>query len=429
MNYTSTLDAISNIEKKICIEISSAEVDYEIDDAFSYVQKNVAIKGFRRGRIPRNLVEQQYAAAISEDVAHKLIEKTFPRAVEEKKLVVVSKPQFDHEKPRKGVAFQYTALFEIKPEIALKKYKNLNIEIPKFEVTNEMLDKRLSSLREEHSILKPVSERKNVQLGDFVELEYSYGGKASDPKSKSVDTFEVKEGALPKEILDALGSASVQDEKTLEIVNAKETTQVWLKVLGIKEKQLPPLDDEFAKSVGACANVEQLRSQLKAKMNEEVEGIKSQVIKAKLIEHLITENDFSLPPSMIAREYEWLVTREKDAIKRYGGKSINENEYLSQRAPDLKKSAEKNIRQTLLLEAVAKEEKISVTDADFETFYNEQANRTKEPLAKIKGELNNPRMRELLSIQLLEEKALALIKDACHISEVAEKQAEPNAAP
>jgi trigger factor len=420
MNAKSSLEEISLIEKKICIEISPQEVNQEIDDAFSYVRKNFSVKGFRRGHIPQSILEQQYANAVSEDVAAKLIEKSFTQVVEEKKLVVVSKPQFDHDKPKKGESFKYTAQFEIKPKVSLKKYTGLRIEIPKLEVTREMEERRWNALREEHSVLKPVAGREKVASGDFVELEFSYGETALERKSPSVEIFEAKEGALPPEMLAAVTGAAIKEEKTTSIGHAGESKSVWFKVLGIKEKKLPNFDDDFAKSLGRYSNLQELKDQVRTDIGKQMDDIKGRVIKSKLMDTLVAENDFVIPQSMVKREYDWLVAREKDSLTSYSA-GAKEVAYFREREPNMKKIAEKNVRQTLLLEAIAKAENLVVDEDDLEAFFDEQAKLTHEPLAKIKGELGNGRARLAIEEQLLEQKAFSRIKETCFIAESSEK--------
>ena len=369
------VEEISAIKKKVSVEIPEDQVSQEVNSFYKDLGKKAKIKGFRPGKVPRNILERYFKDYVKTEVAQKLIQETYPKALSETNLEPVSPPIIDPGEFESGKSFQYSVVFEVKPDIKLEGYTGLKIEGKKEEIKEEEIEDRLKALQNLHANLKTISEVRAIQRGDYVIIDYeaSQDGKPLEG-GKAIDfTVEVGSGQFIAALEEKLIGIKPEEENNIEVSFpedygyqkwAGKTISFHVKVKEIKEKILPPLDDEFAKDLGDYSSFDELKTKLRGEIEKEKELALERQLKDQMLNQLITANPFEVPESLVEEQTKTLVSDMKLRLAAQGLelKSLGLTEEKLQE--DYRAMAERQVRTFLILEKIAGQEGISVTDEE-----------------------------------------------------------------
>lgn len=422
-----SIQEISPIKKKLTVEIPVEMVSKEIDLAYEGLKKKAKIKGFRPGKAPRSILERYFKDYIKAEVTQKLIEETYQSAVSEKNLNPVSPPLIDPGELETGKSFQYTAIIEVKPDIQLADYQGLKIEEQKESVKDDEIEERLKNLQNLHANLKTVEEKRPIQTGDYVIIDYEAkeNGKTIEGGKALNYSVEVGSGQFLKELEERLIGMKLDEEKEIEITFpsdysykrwAGKTISFHVKIKEVKEKILPPIDDEFAKDVGGYSSLEELKARLKDEIEKEKELSWKRRLKEKMIDQLIEKNRFEVPESMIERQAKILVSNTKVRLATQGlslkNIDITEDELLK----EYRDMAERQVRTMLILEKIAEKEGISINEDEIENRLKEISEETNQRLDIIKRYYERNDLLPELKKEMLMEKTLNFLIERAEIS-------------
>ncbi|MCY7793563.1 trigger factor, partial [Bacillus haynesii] len=369
-------------EGVLTVEVDADTFNKALDDAFKKVVKQVSIPGFRKGKVPRGLFEQRFGVeALYQDALDILLPVEYPKAVEEAGIEPVDRPEIDVEKIEKGENLIFTAKVTVKPEVKLGEYKGLGIEKDDTAVTDEDVQNELKSLQERQAELV-VKEDGKVEEGDTVVLDFEgfVDGEAFEGGKAENYSLEVGSGSFIPGFEDQLVGLEAGAEKDVEVTFPEEYHAEELagkpavfkvKIHEIKAKELPELDDEFAKDVDE--EVETL-AELTEKTKKRLEEAKENEADAKLREELVVkaaENaEADIPQAMIDTELDRMMKEFEQRLQMQG---MNLELYFQFSGQDenalkeqMKEDAEKRVKSNLTLEAIAKAEKLQVTDEEVE---------------------------------------------------------------
>jgi trigger factor len=389
------VEEISSIKKKVSIEIPEDQVTKEVESFYKDLGKKAKIKGFRPGKVPRNILERYFKDYVKAEVIQKLIEETYPKALSETDLQPISPPVIDPGEFEEGKPFQYSAVLEVKPEIKLEGYTGLKIEGKKEEVKDEEVEERLKALQNLHANLKTISEARPIQAGDYVIVDYeaSMGGKPLEG-GKAIDfTVEVGSGQFIPAFEEKLIGLKLEEEKEIEISFpedygyqkwAGKTISFHVKIKEIKEKILPPLDDEFAKDLGDYSSFEELKAKLKGEIEKEKElGLERQ-LKDQVVDQLLEANPFEVPESLVEEQTKTLVSDTKLRLAAQGVDLKNLGLSEEKLQEDYKAMAQKQVKTFLILEKIAGQEGIAVTDEEADDRLREMSERMHQKFDVVK---------------------------------------------
>ncbi|MCY7755556.1 trigger factor [Bacillus haynesii] len=369
-------------EGVLTVEVDADTFNKALDDAFKKVVKQVSIPGFRKGKVPRGLFEQRFGVeALYQDALDILLPVEYPKAVEEAGIEPVDRPEIDVEKIEKGENLIFTAKVTVKPEVKLGEYKGLGIEKDDTAVTDEDVQNELKSLQERQAELV-VKEDGKVEEGDTVVLDFEgfVDGEAFEGGKAENYSLEVGSGSFIPGFEDQLVGLEAGAEKDVEVTFPEEYHAEELagkpavfkvKIHEIKAKELPELDDEFAKDVDE--EVETL-AELTEKTKKRLEEAKENEADAKLREELVVkaaENvEADIPQAMIDTELDRMMKEFEQRLQMQG---MNLELYFQFSGQDenalkeqMKEDAEKRVKSNLTLEAIAKAENLQVTDEEVE---------------------------------------------------------------
>ncbi len=429
------VENLSPVKKKISFEIPSERVSQEIEKVYEEIKRTVSIKGFRKGKVPRAIIEKHYSDRMEADVLKNLIHETYFKALTEKKILPVSQPEFESDALKPGEPFKYVVTFETAPEIDVKEYAGLQVEKRKLVVDESAVDGRLKELQDGMAQLKPVEEPRPAIDGDFVSIDFKgyldgvpfERGEAQDymlqlGSNHFIPGFEEQVvGMSPGDSREVkvtfpaeYGNAELAGKDVTFDVNLKE----------IKAKELPPLDDDFAQQLGSFENIAQLRARISEVFQKEEEQKIENELRDNLVKALIEKHEFEVPEAMVEKQLNVLIDNMKNNLEGQNltfEKLGTSEEKIREQSRSV---AVNQVKGSLLLAAVAEKENITVEDAEIEEKIRDiaaQANKDFEVVFGIYQ--SNPYAKDTLVMQLREDKVIDFLQKNANISEV-EKQAE-----
>jgi trigger factor len=421
-----SVEEISSIKKKVSIEIPEDQVTKEVESFYKDLGKKAKIKGFRPGKVPRDILERYFKDYVKAEVIQKLIQDTYPQALSETALQPVSPPMIDPGEFEKGKPFQYSAVIEVKPDIKPEGYTGLRIEGKKEEVKDGEVEERLKTLQNLHANLKTISEVRPIQRGDYVIVDYeaSMEGKPLEG-GKAIDfTIEVGGGQFIPALEENLIGLKQEDEKEIEVSFpedygykkwAGKTISFHVKIKEIKEKILPPLDDEFAKDLGDYASLEELKAKLRGEIEKEKELGLERELKDQVVNQLLEANPFEVPESLVEEHAKAMVsdTRLRLAAQGVDFKNLGVSEERLQE--DYKSMAQKQVKAFLLLEKIAGQEGIAVTDDEADDRLREMSERMHQKFDVVKRYYEKNGLLPEVKDGILREKTLNFLLEKADI--------------
>jgi trigger factor len=421
------IEEISTIKKKVSIEIPENDVTKEVDSFYKDLGKKAKIKGFRPGKVPRDILVRYFKDYVKAEVVQKLIQDTYPQVLSENDLHPVSPPVIDPGEFVDGKPFQYSAVIEVKPEIKLEGYIGLKIEGKKEEVKEEEVEERLRNLQNLHANLKTISEARPIQTGDYVIIDYeaSMDGKPLEG-GKTIDfTVEVGSGQFIPAFEEKLIGLKPEEEKEIEVSFpedygyqkwAGKTVSFHAKIKEIKEKILPPLDDEFAKDLGDYSSLEELKAKLKGEIEKEKALTLERQLKDKVVDQLIEASPFEVPQSLVEEQVKALVSDTKLRLAAQGVdlKKLGLSEEKLQ--GDYRSMAEKQVRTFLILEKIAGQEGMAVTDEEVEDRLKEMAERMHQKFDVVKRYYEKNELLPEVKVGMIRDKTLNFLLEKAEIN-------------
>ncbi|MCY9091749.1 trigger factor [Bacillus mojavensis] len=403
-------------EGVLTVEVDAETFKTALDDAFKKVVKQVSIPGFRKGKIPRGLFEQRFGVeALYQDALDILLPVEYPKAVEEAGIEPVDRPEIDVEKIEKGESLIFTAKVTVKPEVKLGEYKGLGIEKDDTAVTDEDVQNELKALQERQAELV-VKEEGAVEEGNTVVLDFEgfVDGEAFEGGKAENYSLEVGSGSFIPGFEDQLVGLEAGAEKEVEVTFPEEyhaedlsgkPAVFKVKIHEIKAKELPELDDEFAKDIDE--EVETL-AELTEKTKKRLEEAKENEADAKLREELVlkaSENaEIDVPQAMIDTELDRMLKEFEQRLQMQG---MNLELYTQFSGQDeaalkeqMKEDAAKRVKSNLTLEAIAKAENLEVTDEEVDAELSKMAEAYNMPVENIKQAIGSTdAMKEDLKVR------------------------------
>ncbi|BFH67281.1 trigger factor [Paenibacillus dendritiformis] len=415
------------IEKNVGVlevEVDAERVTEALDQAFKKVSKRVNVPGFRKGRVPRPIFEAKYGVeSLYQDAIDIMLPEAYTQAVKETDIKPVDQPEVEVEQIGKGQTFKFKAKVTVKPEVKLGEYKGLEVEKQSVEVTDEELDAELKRMQERHAELIIVDEDVAAK-GDSVVIDFEgfVDGEAFEGGKAERYTLELGSNSFIPGFEDQLVGMGTGDFKDVEVTfpehyhaeNLAGKPAVFkVKLHEIKRKQLPALDDEFAKDVSEFDTLEEyktdLKQQLQSRKEKEAEGAREAAVVEKAAENAEVE----IPHAMIETEIQHMV---KDLDNRLRMQGMNIDMFLTlsgQTIADLReqmqKEADKRVKNNLVLEQIAKEENLSISDEELSAELDKMAETYKRSAEEIRDILTKNGTLDNLREEALIRKTIAFL--------------------
>lgn len=366
---------IGSTRKKMTVEIPREEVSKVAEEIYRNLSRNAVVKGFRRGKAPRSLLKTYYGGYIKEEMAAKLVREKFDELARENNLFVVSMPEFENAEPKEGEDFVFSATFDVKPEVEPSVYTGFELTRPKVSVDEKDVDEVIERLRQTYADVKEVDDPEYCSVeGDYVVLDITCDEDESLNRSRM--TVEAGGRSVFPGLEKAVVGMKTGESKEVDVTFGDDhflearrgtTARLRIQVLAIRNRILPVLDDSFAAMVHKGAtSVEGLRDairdDLKARLDAEVRS----VLEKQVTEKLLEANAFEVPESMIRLQAIMMLHGMSQRLAAQGVKLKDVYPDADSLREESMASAERLVRTSLLVEAIAKKAGIEVTDEDVE---------------------------------------------------------------
>ncbi len=422
------IEDISPIKKKLNFEVPEGAYQEALNLAYEKLKKKVQIKGFRKGKVPRPILEKYYGAKTSMETVSDLVDQSYRKAVSEHDIRAVGMPNISDLKIEENNPVTFTAEVEVQPEITAKHFEKIKIKKKKIQIEGTELEKELVALQKAHAQWVPESDGVPAAKGHTINLDFEGtlddvpfdGGKGSN--------VQVVLGAghfLPDFEAGILGCKK-GEEKDFEVKFPPEygveklkgnTAKFKIKLLEIKREELPKLDDDFAKDLGTHTTIQELKDAVEKRMSEGKEKEQRGEVFNQVIEHLIAKNKFELPQAMVDRELDYMwrnvmqqLHQQKLTPAQVG---IQEKDWREK----TREEAVKRIKGFLLFDSIAVQNKLEVQEPEVEEKFAELAKAYGQPVDVIKKFYQEQNLVRPLYNQILEEKTLDFILSKAKISE------------
>ena len=364
---------------KLTIEVEAAEFDAATKRAYNKKKSSFNLPGFRKGKVPMNVIEKTYGAGVFyEDAANDIMPKAYAVALDETGIDVVSRPEIDVTKIGKGESFIFTATVAIKPEVTLGQYKGLEVQKESVEVTDEEVEAELKKAQEQNAREITVEDRP-VKEGDVITLDYAgtIAGVPFDGGTATSQKLEIGSHSFIDTFEDQLVGLNIGDEKDVEVTFPEEyhasdlagkPASFHVKVLGITEKQLPEIDDDFAQDTTEFDSLEEYKADVRAKLEQSKEERAKSEMENVLVEKAVEGATMDIPDAMIDSQVEQMIDEFKQRVT-YQGISFEQYLQFTGQNPEafqesMRPEAVKRIQSSLVLEAIVAAENIEATDED-----------------------------------------------------------------
>lgn len=417
------VEKLENNRAKLTIEVPAEEFDSAIEKAYQKNKSKMSVPGFRKGKVPRQMIEKMYGTGVFyEDAANIIIPDAYAREIENCDVEIVSQPTIDVTQIEKGKSFIFTATVALKPEVTLGKYKGLEIEKTVAEVSDDELNAELDKVREQNSRTIPVEDRA-VEDGDIATVDYEgfvdgvpfEGGKGTDyPLTIGSHTFidNFEEQLIGKNIGEETEvHVTFPEEYHAEELKGKPAT-FKVTVKEIKKKELPELDNDFAQDVSEFDTLEEYKADVKKTLLENKEKQIKTDIENKAIEMIIEDSKMDIPEEMITEQCNQMAD---DFARRLQGQGLDIEQYFKftgltaqKMLEDMKPQALKRIQSRLVLEAVAAAENIEVADEDVDKEIDTMASMYQMETDKLK-ELISDREKKAMKQDIAVSKAVDFV--------------------
>ena len=421
MSPTETIQK-DGVKREISVEIPAEEVSRETEAIVQKYQKVARLPGFRAGHVPPSIIRQRFKEDLKSDVVEALVPRYFRKEAEKQGLVPVSQPRVTDLHIHEGEPLRFKASFEIMPEIKVEGYKELRAEHPAIEVKDEEVEEALNSVREQHATYTSV-EGRPLQDGDFAQASMDGRPKQAEDKTQPVHMDEVLieiggKNTVP-EFSEHLRGANAGEKREFEVKYPEDSTDKRLagktlvytvNVQAIKQKNLPELNDEFAKELGEFSGLDQVRKQIRENMQAERKHEAEREAKDKLVNELVKRNEFEVPESLVDRQIDLRLERGLRALAAQGMKMEDMKKMdLPRLRAGQRDQAVQDVKSSLLLDRIAELENIDVGEDELNHEIEALAQQTKQTSEAVRARLTQDGGLDRIRNRIRSEKTLEFL--------------------
>jgi len=415
------------------IEVPEDVVVRAMDEAYASLVRQVNVPGFRRGKAPRAILERHLGpGAIREEAVRRLLPDQYSEAVEQAGIAPIARPEIAVTRDEEGQGLQLTATVDVYPKVTLPDYRSLHVERDSHPVTDEDVDRAFDDIRARRGRLVSAPEEP-ARHGDFVLLTITAAPSGHERLQAGKELLvEVGGGLLPQEVEAALEGARAGEDRTVALATGQG--EVTVRVADVRRKELPPLDDAFAKTVSDQPTLAALRDGVRARLAQERVAEETQALQDRVVDTVLAQTTIDLPDSLVDHELEHALADLADRLRSRG---LTLESYVRSAGKDeaalraeLRPRAERRVRARVLLEAVAEREALGVSEEEMAAEIEKLAGELQQDAAKVQAWLAEGGRREGLRETVLRRKAIIVLVDAvAGVAPASDVRGEPTPAP
>jgi trigger factor len=386
------VEELGACKRRLQVEETPEVVSQAWERAFDRVQREARLPGFRKGKVPRSMIKLHFADDVRQEVARRLIPDVYRQALAETQIQPVEEPDLQEVTLEENAALKFAAVVEVKPAIALEAYTGLTVEYAPKPFAESEVDEALSGLQEQHAEYRAVERA--ADPGDLVIVDYTLTPEGLEPRSENGYGFVVGGGNVLPEMEEAViglaagGSRQTRvrfgDDHRNEALRGK-SAEATVSVKEVKEKILPALDDDFAKSVGGdFETLEALKAEVRKGLQARREAENRRALEAAVLDAVLARHTFEVPDALVLRQVGHQIEHAREHMRRQGVDPDRVPWDYKKLLEDLRPGAEKAVRRALLIEAIAEKEGLQPADADVEAEVERLAQASQRPAPAVR---------------------------------------------
>ena len=410
------VEELGACKRRLQVEEAPEVVSKAWEKAFTRVQKEAKLPGFRKGKVPRGMIKLHFSDDVRQEVARHLIPDVYRQALEETKLRPVEEPDLKEVSLEEGAPLKFEAFVEIKPAITLGQYTGLSVKHEPKPFEEREIDEALENLREQHAEFRTVERPADVK--DLVIMDYTLTPEGVEPVTQTGYSFVIGSGAVMREVEEAVIGLAAGGERTANVRfpddHRNETLRgksgvATVKVSEVKEKILPTLDDELATTVGQFDTLAALKDEVRRGLQSRREAENRRALEDAVTEAVLAGHQIEVPDALVLRQVGHLIEHTRERMRRQGIDPDKLPWDYGKLLEELKPGAEKAVRRSLVLEAIAEKEGLTPTDADIDAEVEKIAVANNRPAPAVRRIMSQNGDLEGLKHNLRESRTLEFL--------------------
>jgi trigger factor len=410
------VEELGACKRRLQVEEAPEVVSKAWEKAFTRVQKEAKLPGFRKGKVPRGMIKLHFSDDVRQEVARHLIPDVYRQALEETKLRPVEEPDLKEVSLEEGAPLKFEAFVEIKPAITLGQYTGLSVKHEPKPFEEREIDEALENLREQHAEFRTVERPADVN--DLVIMDYTLTPEGVEPVTQTGYSFVIGSGAVMREVEEAVIGLAAGGERTANVRfpddHRNESLRgksgvATVKVSEVKEKILPTLDDELAKTVGQFDTLAALKDEVRRGLQSRREAENRRALEDAVTEAVLAGHQIEVPDALVLRQVGHLIEHTRDRMRRQGIDPDKLPWDYGKLLEELKPGAEKAVRRSLVLEAIAEKEGLTPADADIDAEVEKIAVANNRPAPAVRRIMSQNGDLEGLKHNLRESRTLEFL--------------------
>jgi len=427
------VEQLDAVRRRLSVTVPADAVTAELDGAVRELARSARVPGFRQGRVPRGVLEKRFGERLRADVNDRLMRSSLAEALERERIAPLAPPEILTQPTGADGSLRYSATVEVKPEIVAHDYEGLELERQVEKVGEDVVDAFLSRLRHAHAQLHPIEGRDAAQAGDVlvVDIEASIHGRALPP----VEGRQVELGAsgFPPGFDESMMGATIGETRCVSVAYPAEHTEGRLagqtvdfkaRVQGLFTKTLPELDDEFAKDVGDCSSLDDLRGRVRARFEAEAaQRADAQVRRAALSEIAHRYADVALPGSMVERRLTAMIDEVREDWRQRRIWPASDAEIVARLRGEFEPQAREQARLALVLEAIGRKEAIQIDESEVDDAIEQMFAGAEVGTEKAQTYIRHPEVRANVRGRVQQAKVIDFVVSRARVTTV-EKESD-----
>jgi len=428
----SEIREISPVLVEVTVEVPWDRIQKDLNDTYKELGKTARVRGFRPGKVPRDVMRQMYGRQIAAQVTGSLVEQGLMEAVQKHELNIVAQPEMEQAPElESGKPLTFKAKVEVRPKVESVELEGIEAWQRPVDIPNEDIDAEIERLRQQHAEIQQVDPVRPATEGDLITIDYtvSVDGEAKDDLGAEGRQVEINDEHLLPALKEGLLGMQPGDDKTIEVPFEDDhpneelrgkTATFAIAAKDLHEKLLPEVDDEFAKDCGDYETLLELRLKIREDLEASAKQRTEAELKDQLIDSLIEHNDIPVPPSMVQQQQQMMMYEMAQFMQLAGQQGTPGPDFFA----GMEDRAKRRVQAGILLGSLARQEGIEVGDEDLDAKFQEIAEATGKHVAKVRADYQEAQ-RDQLQSQLLEEKVMALLTERAKIHEGERPEPEP----
>lgn len=431
------LSTTAGLQRKLEIEVPKSVVAKSFSKVYETIQRQVEIKGFRKGKAPLSTIKTMYKNRVASDVAQDLIEMHYTLALKEQSITPINYPEFEFEDPSENDDFKFSALFEVRPTVAVKKWEGLEVEKEKFTFKAEQMQKSIDNIRNSHAKHVDVTESRPALMTDVAIIDYEgfVDGKPLEHGAGKDHPLELGAKQFIDGFEDGIVGMKVGDTKTLNLKFpdpynspdlAGKAVEFNVKLNVLKTKQIPEFNQDLMTQIGS----KQTPEEYKATMQSDIEKSETKRIedafRNRLLKKLVETNPVEVPNSLLVEQKKNLIEEFKKRMQAQGMSEAYED-YVAKWDSDFAATAKEMIQSTFVIDQLATDHNLQAKSEDLDAKFAEYAQQTGIEETRVREWYNRPEQLDRLTYMITEDKVIKMVFAKTKVKEVDAKELKKEA--